>query len=212
MVVYKDMTVILPIKVRAKNSNDFKNNLLEVIPGVVYGPKQEPISITVSRKEFEKTFKLAGESTVITLEGLAKPTDVLVKGVAFSPIKGGINHVDFYVLEKGKEIVTHVPLNFIGEAPVLKLGAVVNKVLHEVTVACQPANLPAHIDVDLSVLIDLDAKIHVSDLVTPKGVKITDAPETTVAVAEAIKETPEEVTEAATSAAEVSVIESTKAE
>lgn len=165
-----------------------KLNLKESIPGIVYGPKQTPISIVVNRKEFEKTFKTAGEATVISLEGLPTSIDVLVKDVTFAPIKGGIVHVDFYALEKGKEVVTHVPLHFIGEAPVAKLGAVVNKVIQEVTVSCQAADLPAHIDVDLSLLTELEAKIKIGDLVTPKGVKITEPKDVVVAIAEAVAE------------------------
>lgn len=188
-----------------------KLNLKESIPGIVYGPKQEPISVVVDRKDFEKTFKAAGEATVISLEGLPTAIDVLVKDVTFAPIKGGIVHIDFYALEKGKEVVAHVPLHFIGEAPVEKLGAVVNKVIKEVTVSCQAANLPAHIDVDLSLLTELEAKIKVSDLTLSKGVKITEGPDVVIAIAEAVKE---EVIEdaSAVSIADIPVEQKGKAE
>lgn len=186
------MTVTLPIKERETKTKE-GINLKEVIPGIVYGPKQTPVSVVMARKEFEKLFKTAGESTVIELEGLKTPVNVLVKDVTFAPIKGGIVHVDFYAIEKGKEVVTHVPLHFIGEAPAAKLGAVVNKVLHEVTVSCQPADLPAHIEVDLGALIDVESKLHVSDIKAPKGVKITEAGDEVVAIAEAVEEEPVEV-------------------
>ena len=182
------MTVTLPIKSRNKEDKAVKLNLKESIPGIIYGPKQEPIAVIVNRKEFEKTFKTAGEATVISLQGLPKAVDVLVKDVTFAPIKGGIVHVDFYALEKGKEVVTHVPLHFIGEAPAAMLGAVVNKVIQEVTVSCQAADLPSHIDVDLSLLTALEAKIKIGDLITPKGVKITEGADVVVAIAEAVVE------------------------
>jgi large subunit ribosomal protein L25 len=189
------MTVTLPIQERTntkKGSVDVTTN----IPGVVYGPKQAPIAVTVDRKGFEKVFKTAGESTVIELTGLVQPMNVLVKDVAFAPTKGGIMHVDFYAIEKGKEVETHVPLHFTGEAPAAKLGAVVNKVLHEVTVSCQPADLPAHIDVDLSLLTTVESKITVADIVRPKGVKIKALDTEIVAIAEAVTEEAEAVPEA----------------
>ncbi len=188
------MTVTLPIKSRNKEDKAVKLNLKESIPGIIYGPKQEPIAVIVGRKEFEKTFKTAGEATVISLQGLQKAVDVLVKDVTFAPIKGGIVHVDFYALEVGKEIITHVPLHFTGEAPAALLGAVINKVLKEVTVSCQAADLPAHIDVDLALLTELEAKIKVGDLVTPKGVKISEAVDVVVAIAEAVVEEVAEAT------------------
>jgi large subunit ribosomal protein L25 len=189
------MTVTLPIKSRIKTSKITKELLLTVIPAVIYGPKQEPLSVLIDRNEFERMFKKAGESTVIDLVGLAAPIQVLVKDVSFAPIKGGIMHVDFYALEKGKEVVTHVPLHFIGEAPVTAVGAVVNKILHEVTVACQAADLPAHIDVDLALLVDAEAKITVADIVCPKGVRITEAPEDVVALSEVMTEVEVETAE-----------------
>ena len=113
---------------------------------------------------------------------------MLVKEVVFSPIKGGIVHVDFYALEKGKEITTNIQLHFINESPAEKLGAVVNKVLHEVEVVCKPNDLPSHIDVDLGLLVTTEDKIHISDIVTPKGVKITQDASDVVALAESIAE------------------------
>jgi large subunit ribosomal protein L25 len=187
MISFKPMTVILPIENRTKKliNND---NSVQYISAVVYGPKFASTAIKVERKVFEKTFKLAGESTIIELQGLETPIEVLVKEVVFSPIKGGIMHVDFYALEKGKEITTHIPLHFINESPAEKTGAVVNKVLHEVEVVCKPKDLPAHLDVDLSLLVQVEDKIHVSDIVCPKGVKITQEAHDTVALAEAVAE------------------------
>lgn len=180
------MTVTLPIQPRTKNTLLSKSN--EEIAGVVYGPKMAATAVVVNRKEFERTFKIAGESTIIELQGLDAPIDVLVKEVTFAPIKGGIVHIDFYALEKGKEITTDVPLTFINEAPAVKAGAVVSKVMHEIAIVCKPNDLPSHIDVDLSLLVQAEDKIHVSDIVAPKGVKITTDANDVVALAEAIKE------------------------
>lgn len=185
MVSLLDMTVTLPIE---KRENTKKINLGEVIPAIVYGPKQTPVSVLIKRKEFEKVFKTAGESTVINLTGLAKPISTLVKEVDFAPIKGGIIHVDFYALEKGKEVETHVPLHFIGEAPASKLGAVINKVLHEVAVTCLMEDLPAHLEVDLSTLVEVEAKLTIADIKCPKGVKIEAELTDVVALAEAVAE------------------------
>lgn len=178
------MTVKLAIQPRTK----VPENKAEFITAVVYGPKFPSTSIFVNKKAFDKTFKETGESVIIELEGLDKPVEVLVKDVAFSPTKGGIQHVDFYALDMTKEITTHIPLHFVNEAPASKLGAVLNKVLYEVTVVCNPANLPSHIDVDLSLLVNMEDQIHISDLVTPTGVKIEEDPEDVVVLAEEVKE------------------------
>jgi large subunit ribosomal protein L25 len=120
---------------------------------------------------------------MITLQGLPKSIDVLIHEVDFNPTKGGIMHVDLYAVEAGKEITTDVQLEFVGESPVEKVGGMVSKILHEVEVTCMPSVLPAHIEVDISSLTAVDEKIHVSDLVVPKGVVIENEPTDVVALA-----------------------------
>lgn len=187
MISFGDMTVTLAIQSRAKGGEGAKKTA-EQITAVVYGPKFPSTPILVDKKEFEKTFKSAGESTIIQLEGLDKPIDVLVKEVSFAPTKGGVIHVDFYALEKGKEIHASIQLHFINEAPAAKLGAVINKVMHEVNVVCKPADLPSHIDVDLALLVNAESKIHVSDIKAPKGVVIEEDAGDMVALSEMVEE------------------------
>jgi len=190
------MTIILNTMIRTGAVDK-----LLMIPAVVYGPKQVNLSITVERKEFEKIFKEAGESSVITLKGLEKPLDVLIHDVAFNAVRSEVQHIDFYALEVGKELTTDVPLEFIGESTVEKIGGMINKILHEVKVTCQPTDLPHNIEVDISTLTEIDDKILVSDLIIPKGVKIdTPVNEVVVIVAKEREEEPEEVAPEAESA------------
>ncbi len=167
-------------------------------PGVVYGPKQEPVSIAVDTVLFTKTLEEAGESTIINLVGLGDEIEVLIHDVSFNAARGGVEHADFYAIERGKELTTNVALEFIGEAPVTKTGATVNKMLHEVEVTCRPSVLPNHIDVDVSVLTDVDANIAIKDLVVPTGVTINNEPHVIVAsVTEAREEDVETTSQAA---------------
>jgi large subunit ribosomal protein L25 len=162
------------------------------IPAVVYGPKQEPVSIAIPKSVFEKLFREAGESTVINLVGLGDEMEVLIHDVSFNAAKGGVEHVDFYAIEKGKEITVHVPIEFVGEAPATKQGGSLTKVLHEVEVTCKPSALPQHLTVDVSSLDDFEKQIHVADIEVPKGIKIENDPQEVVALVQEVKEEPEE--------------------
>ena len=166
------------------------------IPAVVYGPKQEAISLAINKKVFEKTLSEAGESTIIVLEGAGEPIEVLVHDVDFNPVKGGVRHVDFYAIERGKELTVDVPLEFQGEPPALKMEGVLTEALHEVEVTCRPSNLPHSIVVDVSVLETFEDSIRVKDLVLPEGVKIENDPEETVAIVVPVQEEAEEPAEA----------------
>ncbi len=173
------------------------------LPAIVYGPQQVATPLTLDRIQFEKVFKKAGESSIISLSGIAGVSDVLVQDVAFDPGFGGIVHVDFYAIEAGKEITVEVPLVFVGEAPALKLGGTLTKVLHEVSVTCAPSALPKEIVVDVSTLVDFEIQIHASDLSLPPNVTLENDPEEVVALVQEVKEEVETPTVVDMSAIEV---------
>ena len=167
-----------------------------VLPAVMYGPKEEATLISLDAKEFDKVFKEAGESTIINLEGLGEEKEVLVHDVDYDPVRGGVRHVDFYAIERGKKLQVAVQLEFVGEAPVEKKGGVLTKVLYELEIESLPRNLPHEIEVQLSGLIEFGDTIHVKDLVLPEGVEALADPEDVVVVANEAEEEPEEPTEA----------------
>lgn len=183
------MTFSLPVEIRSERGKKLgKLRDAGKLPAIMYGPKEEATPLSLDRIAFEKLFKQTGQSSVIILNGLAKPKEVLVHDVAFDARKGGITHVDFYAIEAGKEITVHVPLEFEGESPAIKLGGTLTKVLHEIEVTCIPSNLPQHITVEVSTLVDFDARIYVKDLQIPKGVTMENDPEDIVALVQPVEE------------------------
>jgi large subunit ribosomal protein L25 len=187
--VFGTMTVTLKANPRAKKEP--VDRATQVL-GVVYGPKQEALSLSVERATFEKLYKDAGESTIISLEGLGEPMDVLIHDVTFDPVRNAVRHVDFYAIERGKEITVDVPLEFVGTPAVDENDGVLTKVLHELEITCRPAKLPHSIEVDVSILAAVDAQIKVKDLALPEGVKAENDPEDVVAIISVIEEEPEE--------------------
>lgn len=140
------------------------------LPAVVYGPKQEALSVSLPLRDFEKVLRDTGESTVLELSGLGTPLQVLIHEVERDPVTNVPRHADFYAIEKGAKVEVEVPLEFVGESPAVKQGASLVKVMHELPVEADPSALPQEITVDLSVLAEIGAQIHVRDLVLPKGV------------------------------------------
>ncbi|MEK7447724.1 MAG: 50S ribosomal protein L25, partial [Patescibacteria group bacterium] len=83
------------------------------------------------------------------------------------------------------KITASIPLNFTGDSKAvidLSGSLITNK--SEVEVECLPADLPHEIEVDISVLEDFEAVIHVKDIKVPEGVEIKDDLEETVALVE----------------------------
>lgn len=167
------------------------------VPAVFYGRKEESTPISISEKDFLKTWGEAGESAVVSLNGAGFDIDALIHDVQVDPVTERPIHVDFYAIEKDRKITVEVPIEFVGEAPAEKAGLVLVKVLHEIEVESLPANLPQHIEVDLEVIIDIQSQILIKDLKFPEGVKATaESEEVVVSVNEAREEEPEAPVEA----------------
>lgn len=140
------------------------------IPAVIYGPGVESIAVRVPLKDAIKALKSAGESTVVTLTGLDKPIDVLIHDIDRDPVSHELRHLDFYRVSATHKVQVDVPIEFINEAPAVKLGASLVKVMHEVSVEALPKDLPHEIHVDLSVLENIGDHVALIDLKLPAGV------------------------------------------
>ncbi|MEI6863815.1 MAG: 50S ribosomal protein L25 [Candidatus Adlerbacteria bacterium] len=177
-----------------------------VLPAVVYGRSEESTPISINRKDFEKLFKTAGSSTVITLTGVGEDKDALIHDVSFHAVSGAPLHADFYAIEKGQTVTVSVPFEFDGVSPAVKeLGGILVKVMHELEMEVLPKDLPSSIRVDISKLTDLDSQIKIKDLDIPKSAVISVDVEEVVAMVDTAKEETEESAPMDLSAIETSV-------
>jgi len=155
-----------------------------VIPAVLYGPKTKNLSLEINLKEFEKVYKEAGESSLVSLgiEGEKAKTIVLIHDVKKDPLTDQFLHVDFYQPSLKEETEAKVPLVFEGEPPAIKeLGGTLVKSISEVEIKALPQNLPHEIKVEISSLKTFEDEILVKDLKVPEGVKILRKPEEIIA-------------------------------
>lgn len=199
------MTVGLSATKRTEKGNALGSMRTKgVMPAVVYGPKQEPISITVNQRDFEKVLKSAGESTIVTVsvDGTEIPT--LIHEVDLDPITNAPRHADFYAIVKGQKVEVQIPLVFVNESPAVKGGANLVKTMHEVEVEADPTNLPHELSVDISKLVAVGDQVLVSDITLPAGVSFVTDPTEVVALAAAANE---EVVEEPVAAVDMSTIE-----
>ncbi|OHB15837.1 MAG: hypothetical protein A2431_01080 [Candidatus Zambryskibacteria bacterium RIFOXYC1_FULL_39_10] len=152
-----------------------------LMPAVCYGHKKEALPIQIKKSDFIKAWKNAGESTVIKLSIPGGDLDVLIHDVDYDLITGEPRHADFYIFEKGHKVEIDVPIEFIGVSPAVKdLAGVLMKIMHEIKIEAEPANLPHQIDVDISSITELEGQILAKDLILPKGVTLVENPEEVV--------------------------------
>jgi large subunit ribosomal protein L25 len=117
----------------------------------------------------------SGVNTLITLKLDGGTTQVLVKEYQRDPVTQALLHADFYQLAMDKAIVVTVPVSLRGEARGVKVGGgLLDFITREVEVECLPADIPEHIDVDVSNL-DVHGSIRLRDVATDAKWKlITD--------------------------------------
>lgn len=186
---------MLELNIRTRESDENVDTLRQEgqVPAVFYGPKEENTPIVLNTREFVRVWEEAGGSTIIDLKGVGEDKEVLIHDVAWHPVKDTPMHADFYCIERGKKLTVSVPLEFVGEAPVEKKEGIVVKVMHEIEIEVQPRDIPHSIEVDLSLLTELDSSILVSDLHLPETIEPTaEASETVAAVTQAQEEPEEE--------------------
>ncbi|MBN2735975.1 MAG: 50S ribosomal protein L25 [Spirochaetales bacterium] len=161
----------LEVKVRDEKGKSASRALRRegMIPSIIYGHR-EPVSVSVSAREFNSKFKIISESIIIDLN-LGKETyHCIVKDYQENAMRGTITHIDFYEIEKGKSLKTHVPVHVEGAPLGVKTGGIFETALHELEIECLPKDLPEMITVNVSSL-EIGQSIHVADLKDMPGIK-----------------------------------------
>lgn len=138
-----------------------------LIPGHVFGNKIDTEHVSVIRKDFLKVLNQAGETSLVDLRiGEEKIRPVLIRDVQFDPVSGNLLNIDFYQVNLKVKVTVPVPIVLVGEeTELVHLGeAVVLQTLSEVQVESLPTDLIEKIEVDISILKNIDDDIKVSQL------------------------------------------------
>ncbi len=148
------------------------------IPGVVYGHAENRL-VSIDAREFSHAFKTVSESTLITLKLPGGDVDVLVKDYQQNLLKGRIEHLDFFEIDRTKVLRTHVQLRLVGAPVGVREGGILETLTHELEIECLPKDLPGEITLDISGL-QIGYSVHVRDLAVPPGVTFRTSADQTV--------------------------------
>ncbi len=185
------------------------------IPAIIYGHGRDPQALAIDTRELEKLLsRISAESTVIELSLGGKSAKTLIREIQRHPFKRQILHVDFQELVAGEKVTVRLPivLNGIPDG-VRQDGGILDQTMRELEVEVDPANIPNHVEVDVTSL-KIGDSVHVRDIALPEGVEIFgdgDASVCVVSAPRAVVETVAVVEEEAV-AAEPEVIGKAKKE
>ncbi len=158
------------IALQASKRKETKRKVKELlakgmIPAILYGPQTKEMLLSVEKKQFDKIFRDAGESTLVSLQIENEEKPVLIYDLQRDPITGQVTHVDFYQPSLNKKIEIMVPLVFEGDPPAVKdLGGTLIKNIQEMRVRALPQELPHELKVSVAKLLTFDDRVLVKDI------------------------------------------------
>ena len=145
------------------------------VPAVLYGPKIEPVLLSIDSKDFELILKEASVGSVLLnlqiQNGETSARSAMIKELQTHPVSGNYLHVDFYEIDMQKKITAKVEVIAKGHSVGVELGGLLQYVRRELEVLCLPTAIPEAIEVDITDL-EIGDSIHLEDISLPGDVEV----------------------------------------
>ena len=171
-----------------------------MIPAILYGPKAEPLMLSVTTKELETILKTSNIGQVLLnlliQNGKQKSRTAMIKELQTQPVSGNLLHVDFYEVAMDQKIKISIPVVTTGQATGVEEGGVLQMVRHEVEIFCFPNNIPESLEVDITDMSIGDSK-HIDEVSIDESFELVDESNFTIVTvlspkAEEVEEVDEE--------------------
>ena len=151
-----------------------------ILPANVYGRGLESVAVQMPRRDAQGILSEHGLNALIELaiEGESEQRPVVVRSVQRHPLTREIQHVDFYQVDLTRPMQAMVVVTLTGEAPAVHTyqGIIITGADH-ISVQALPADIPAHFEISIDGLEELDEQLTVGDLDLPPGVEVLTEPE-----------------------------------
>jgi large subunit ribosomal protein L25 len=192
MAEHKDITVrAQPRDGRGKNDAR-RARVAGMVPVVVYGGEGGSVSALAPLRDLAAILRSeSGRNTIFTLEieggGVS---EVMFHERQVDPVRGRLLHADLTRLVKGQKIEVTVPLHLTGEpVGVREEQGVLEQIIRELEIRCEPREIPDVINVDVSNLGVHDV-LHISDIQVDEKIEILNDPDTVFCTVGIVKEEP----------------------
>ncbi len=155
------------------------------VPGVLYGHKAEPLSVSFDEKTLVQSLdKEKRRNTVFTLTvaggGKSEEVTAMIRDAQIDPLSRRLMHVDFLRISLDDEVHVTVPLLLIGKAVGVTNGGNLHQSMHAILIAAKPAAIPTKLEADVTAL-EIGYALHVSDLKLGAGVRALMDPKEAIA-------------------------------
>lgn len=148
----------------------------DIVPGIVYGPGLDPVSVQAPYNEIEKVWRHAGKHTPVQLTIDTKKKIAMIKDVEYEPAKHRILHVSFHAVKADEPVVAEVPIRLVGagESEAERAGLVVLQSLEKIEVRALPMDLPEALEISILELKEPGDHVTVGDITIPENVELVE--------------------------------------
>ena len=179
----KDITVTAQVRTSRGKNEAHRTRRAGLIPAVVYGAFQDPVSVAVNPREINRIIRSnTGYNTIFTLsvEG-GESTPVMVVDQQVDPIKGTLLHADLKRIDLTKRIRVTVPVHTEGEPMGVKVqGGLLEVVTRAIDIECLPDEIPESFTVNVSELA-IGQSQRAGNVALSGSMKLVSAPDTVIA-------------------------------
>ena len=175
--------ITLEVRERAERGSRRSRRLRAegLIPGVLYG-KGHSRAIVVAERDLRAA--MTGPSGLhaildVVIDGQKTVHPSVLADYQQDPIRGTLSHIDLREVRLDQPIHAAVVIQLVGESVGVKSGGVLSLVTREIQVEALPADIPEHIDVDMSAM-EVGDVLRLEDIRPIANVTFLDDPHETV--------------------------------
>lgn len=137
------------------------------IPAILYGPKTEPVKLTIEQLALEPIFKSGAVAQKLLKLDIAGADgarrNVMIKEMQRHPVSRDLLHIDLYEVSMDQKIKVMVPVVTTGKSVGVEMGGMLQIIRRELEVLCLPDQIPESITIDVTDL-DIGDSFHVEKL------------------------------------------------
>ncbi|MBM4169270.1 MAG: 50S ribosomal protein L25 [Ignavibacteria bacterium] len=151
------------------------------IPGIYYGHGQKNIAVSLPEATLRPLYKTSATHVINLKLNDGSTHSCILRDVQFDPLTDKPIHFDLFGLHADEVLTIDVPVVITGTPKGVKVGGMLQHVMHKIKVSCLPKHIPDHIEIAVDEL-DINTSIHVKDITVPNVTVLENENSTIVAV------------------------------
>ncbi len=173
--------IVVEVEKRLTTGKNAANRLRanDLIPAVLYGggKDMETWSLQVPRKTLATLLNKGLHGNAIfklNLKGTDQSRHVMIRDLTLDPVSRKLLHVDFFrvLLDRKLRVKSEVAIEGVPSG-VKNAGGILNIVTHEILIECLPADIPEHVQIDVSAM-EIHDSFRVQDLKLGDRIKVLE--------------------------------------